>query len=56
MTLASRTADNKAAGAYRREYGIRVAILEEFRAIAVMLEKLDGLIVFARVCDARSEG
>ena len=56
MTFASCTADYKAARAYRREYRIRVAVIEERRTISRMLEKIDGLIVVAGVCHGCSKG
>src|SRR6267142_876831 len=47
MTLASCAADNKSPRAYRREYCIGVALVEKYSAFSRMLEKFDGLVVFA---------
>ena len=55
MALAARAADNQAAFAHRGEYGIGVAVLEEYCAFAGMLEELDGIFVLAGVSHADSQ-
>jgi hypothetical protein len=55
VTLTARTADNQASRAYSWEDGVRIAIIEEYGAFSRMLEKLDGLVVFAGAGDACSQ-
>ena len=55
MTLAAGAADHQAAFAHGGEYGIGVAVFEEYGAFAGMLEKLDGIFVLAGVGYTGSE-
>src|ERR1700730_15417842 len=49
VTLASCAADNEPSRAYGREYCIAIESAEKYSALSRMLEKFDGLVVFAGV-------